>query len=319
MGFWWQSLRPTLPLSALRPCSSFGAKLLPLPAFGRVRAAKSAAVKAPHYWTANRFSISWTRWRPTIGTKPAPVNTVTHARLHHRKHHPHPQRDRGDHQSVSLYDPEGGYAPVRTLAGLNRSNIGSEHRRASALAANDHQDRSASSRPDRSGYHPRRHGRKQLTNALFSRGICPADDRQNLTRKCTTTPLRATPLPQSQGARRGLVLTVSGVPENRVVCPGALSYLRSGRNIVAYGRCAWALTHSEPRATVVITRCEARSSSRVPPTPTPGSPTPRYPWSSASMSQPTPHSRRVHPGGAGTCWRLWPARLWRSWHPPPPW
>ena len=77
---WWQSLGQTLPLLAFRLPPSFGAKLLTLPAFGRVRAVKSAAVEVPHCWTANRPSVSWTRRRPTTGVRPAPVNAMTYTR-----------------------------------------------------------------------------------------------------------------------------------------------------------------------------------------------------------------------------------------------
>ncbi len=41
---------------------------------------KSAAVEVPHCWTADRFSVSWTRRRPTISTRPAPVNAVAYIR-----------------------------------------------------------------------------------------------------------------------------------------------------------------------------------------------------------------------------------------------
>ena len=40
----------------------------------------SATMEIPHYWTADRFSVSWTCWQPTIGTRPAPVNAMTYAR-----------------------------------------------------------------------------------------------------------------------------------------------------------------------------------------------------------------------------------------------
>ena len=76
----WQSLSTTLPLLAHRLPPPFGAKLLPLPAFGRVRAVKSAAVEVPCYWNADRFRVSWTRRRPTISARPAPVNAVAYVR-----------------------------------------------------------------------------------------------------------------------------------------------------------------------------------------------------------------------------------------------
>ncbi len=41
---------------------------------------KSAAVEVPHCWTADRFRVSWTRRRPTIGARPAPVNAVAYVR-----------------------------------------------------------------------------------------------------------------------------------------------------------------------------------------------------------------------------------------------
>ena len=41
---------------------------------------KSAALGIPHYWTTDRFSLSWTRWCPTISARPPPVHTMTHAR-----------------------------------------------------------------------------------------------------------------------------------------------------------------------------------------------------------------------------------------------
>ncbi len=40
----------------------------------------SAVMDIQHYWIADRFNVSWTRCRPTIGARPAPVNAMTYAR-----------------------------------------------------------------------------------------------------------------------------------------------------------------------------------------------------------------------------------------------
>ena len=37
-------------------------------------------MEVPHYWTADRFSVSWTRRQPTISARPAPVNAVAYVR-----------------------------------------------------------------------------------------------------------------------------------------------------------------------------------------------------------------------------------------------
>ena len=50
----WQTLIQTLPLLPSRPVSWFGAKLLTLSAFGRVRLVYSAIMDVPHYWTADQ-------------------------------------------------------------------------------------------------------------------------------------------------------------------------------------------------------------------------------------------------------------------------
>ena len=76
----WQSLSTTLPLLAHRFPPPFGEKLLTGRPLGRVRGVKSAAVEVPCYWNADRFSVSWTRRRPTISASPAPVNAVAYVR-----------------------------------------------------------------------------------------------------------------------------------------------------------------------------------------------------------------------------------------------
>ena len=37
-------------------------------------------MEVPCYWTADRFSVSWTRRQPTISARPAPVNAVAYVR-----------------------------------------------------------------------------------------------------------------------------------------------------------------------------------------------------------------------------------------------
>ena len=65
----WHTLRTTLPLLAHRLLSSFGAKLLTLPAFGRVRLSNLPPWTYRTIGRLTRCSGCWPRWLRRIGTR----------------------------------------------------------------------------------------------------------------------------------------------------------------------------------------------------------------------------------------------------------